>query len=346
MRAFQIHTWGEYGDYREVPVPEPGPGEVLIKMAGVGLCHTDEIFLNAQPGQMPYEAPFTLGHENAGWVAKYGPGAPEGAPAVGEAVIVYATSPCGQCRPCRNGAHNICVNAWRGRGYGDDGGLAEYLLVQDAGHIVPLGDLDPVAASPLCDAGTTSYHAVRRALPKLKPDGTAVVIGTGGLGGYGVQWLRMLTDARIVAVDTAQHRLDHARTIGAHETLLSGASVDADLAELVGADGADIVLDFVGNDATLATALSVTSRTGTMGIIGAGQGRVSVGWGPLPFECDLWVSQGSTVDDLRDVVKLAATGDLVMDVERFAFDDIPAAYRAMSEGTVKSRAVVEVSSSQ
>ncbi|NLT29763.1 MAG: alcohol dehydrogenase catalytic domain-containing protein, partial [Propionibacterium sp.] len=136
MRAYQITAWGEPAEYREVPVPEPGPGQVLVKVAGVGLCHTDELFLNAQPGMLPYELPFTLGHEIAGRVAKYGPGTPRDVPLVGTPVIVYASSPCGQCVSCRAGAENICVNTWRGRGYGADGGLAEYVLVDNLAHIV------------------------------------------------------------------------------------------------------------------------------------------------------------------------------------------------------------------
>ncbi|NLT29980.1 MAG: zinc-binding dehydrogenase, partial [Propionibacterium sp.] len=299
-------------------------------------------FLNARPGTFPYELPFTLGHETAGWVAKYGPGTPRDVPVVGSPVIVYASSPCGQCVSCRAGAENICVNTWQGRGYGLDGGLAEYVLVDNLAHIVPLDDLDPVATAPLCDAGTTSFHAVRRALHKLLPDGTAVVIGAGGLGGYGIQWLRLLSDARIIAVDTAQHRLDHAAELGAHELLLSEGDVNEQLKGLVGDRGADIVLDFVGVDATLATGLSVAARSGSFGIIGAGRGKVSVSWGQLPFECDLWCTQGSTVADLHAVVELAKTGDVVLDVNRFGFDDIPNAYRALAEGSVRSRAVVEV----
>ncbi|MGJ3507723.1 alcohol dehydrogenase catalytic domain-containing protein [Enemella sp. A6] len=342
MRAYQITAWGEPAEYREVPVPEPGPGQVLVKVAGVGLCHSDEFFLNAQPGMFPYDLPFTLGHEIAGWVAKYGPGTPHDVPLIGSAVIVYASSPCGECVSCRSGAENICLKTRSGRGYGRDGGLADYVLVDNLAHIVPLDDLDPVATAPLCDAGTTSFHAVRRALPKLLPDGAAVVIGAGGLGGYAVQWLRLLSDARIIAVDTAQHRLDHARELGAHELLLSDEDVNNRLAEMVGGRGADIVLDFVGIDQTLATGLSVAARSSSFGIIGAGRGQVSVSWGQLPFECDLWCTQGSTVADLFAVVELAKTGDVVMDVDRFGFDDIPNAYRALAEGSVRSRAVVEV----
>lgn len=343
MRAYQLLAEGG-GGYREVPKPDPGPGQVLIKVAGVGLCHTDEAFLQAPAGALPFQPPFTLGHETTGWVEKYGADAPPDGPPVGTPVIVYATQPCGTCRVCAAGAENSCPNAFFGRGYGNDGGLAPYLLVDDPGHLIELGDLDPIAAAPLCDAGTTSYHAVRRALPKLKPGGAAVVIGTGGLGGYAVQWLRILSDARIIAVDTAQHRLDYAKSVGADELLLSTESVNEDLKALVGNDGADIVLDFVGVDATLATAAQVVGRLGSLGIVGAGGGTLPVGWGRLPFECEAWVSQGSTVQDLRDVVKYAQDGKLVMDVERFSFDDIENAYQALHTGSVKSRAVVEVSS--
>ena len=133
-------------------------------------------------------------------------------------------SPCGECRWCRRGADNYCVEAWRGRGFGRDGGLASHLIVK-AGELVPLGDLEPRIVAPLTDAGATSYHAVQRVRPKLHDDSTAVVIGVGGLGAYAVQWLRLQTGARVVAVEAREERLQAALELGAHDALPAACNV-------------------------------------------------------------------------------------------------------------------------
>ena len=340
MTAYRLTGWQRPPAYQQVPVPVPTPGEVLVKTAGVGLCHSDTMLLQLPAGVLPYELPFTLGHENAGWVAEVGDGVTGVAP--GDPVVVSSPSVCGSCRFCLRGYTNYCVTGITGRGFGRDGGLAEYMLVASAGELVQLDGLDPRRAGPLTDAGTTPYHAVRRVLPKLVPGSTAIVIGAGGLGGYAVQYLRVLSPARVIAVDTAQHRLDYARELGAHETVLSTERVGADLAELTGGAGAEVVLDFVGADATMATALAASRRLGALGLIGASGGTLPVTWMTLPAECELFTTQGGTLSDLHEVVALAEAGTIRVDVDLFTFDQVAEAYAALAAGTVRSRAVVTV----
>ena len=168
---------------------------------------------------MPYRPPFTLGHENAGWVHALGAGVT--GLEVGEPVAVYGAWGCGHCIRCRQGMENYCVNAataGASGGLGRDGGMASYLLVPAARLVVPLGDLDPVAAAPLTDAGLTPYHAIRRSLPKLVPGSTAVAIGVGGLGHMGVQLLAAMTAATVIAVDQRPEALELARAGGADVT--------------------------------------------------------------------------------------------------------------------------------
>src|SRR5438309_1946668 len=114
MTAYQLVAWQQPPQFVEVAVPSPGPGEVLLKVAGVGLCHSDFIFLDAPPGLLPYELPFTLGHETAGWVEELGRGVADFA--VGDAVAVAGIHSCGRCRWCLRGADNYCVTGWKGRG--------------------------------------------------------------------------------------------------------------------------------------------------------------------------------------------------------------------------------------
>jgi alcohol dehydrogenase, propanol-preferring len=339
MTAFRLEAWGEPPRFAEVPVPRPAPGEVLLRMAAVGLCHTDLHFLEGAPGAFPYELPFTLGHENVGRVEEAGAGVDDLEP--GAAVAVAGVHSCGRCTTCLRGHDNYCPQGWRGRGYGDDGGLATF-LVAPRRELVPLGDLDPCAAAPLTDAGATSYHVVHKVQARLVPGSTAVVIGVGGLGGYAVQHLRLLTPARVVAVDVDPGRLDVARALGAAEVLASDRATATAVRALTDGAGAEAVLDFVGTDATARTALRCARAMGAVALVGAGGGSASVGWGRVPLECDVFVPMGATLADLHEVVALARSGALRMDVEVFPFERAAEAYQRFARGDLRARAVVAV----
>jgi propanol-preferring alcohol dehydrogenase len=207
-------------------------------------------------------------------------------------------------------------------------------------ELVPMEGLDPRRVGPLTDAGATSYHAVKRALPKLVPGSTAVVIGAGGLGSYAVQYLRRLSGARVIAVDVIPQRLDLARELGAHEAFMSDDTTAAQVRELTGGKGATAVFDFVGDDVTMAMSLACAANLGTVAIVGAGGGTAKVSWGVLPLECDLFIPMAATIADLHEVIALAETGDLRVEVELFAFEDAPVAYDRFRNNQLKSRAVV------
>jgi propanol-preferring alcohol dehydrogenase len=336
MRAFRLRDWQDPG-FAEVAVPEPGPGQVRVRVGGVGLCHSDVLFLELAAGILPYEVPFTLGHEIAGWVDAVGPGVDDLPPDT--AVAVACMSTCGRCTWCRRGADNYCVDSWHGRGFGLDGGLSSHLVVARR-DLVEIGLLDPRQAAPLTDAGATSYHAVRRVLPKLRPGSTAVVIGVGGLGGYAVQWLRMLSPARIIAVEAREERLPVAASLGAHETLLAGEGLSKRLKEALGPDGADAALDFVGNDQTMNAAIRNAAPMGSVAIVGQGFGTAQIRFGQLAHDCDVFIPQGAPIAELSEVIALAKTGDVVIETEQFGFDDTAEAYRRLTDGTLAGRAVV------
>ena len=133
MRAFQLVEAQKPPELREVPVPEPGPGQVLVKVGGAGACHSDLHIMEAPPGRAPGAAALHLGHENAGWVEKLGPGAAGFAP--GDPVIVYGPWGCGTCANCRVGMENYCeTTGGLGGGLaGHDEGMAPYLLVRRRG---------------------------------------------------------------------------------------------------------------------------------------------------------------------------------------------------------------------
>lgn len=336
MPAYRLLDWQQAG-FADVAVPEPGPGQVRVRIGGVGLCHSDLLFLEASAGMLPYDVPFTLGHEIAGWVDTFGAGVDDLTP--DEAVAISCMSTCGRCRWCRRGADNYCVDSWRGRGFGLDGGLATHVVVARR-DLVPLGTLSPEQAAPLTDAGATSYHAVRRVLPKLRPGSTALVIGVGGLGGYAVQWLRLLSPARIVAVDSREQRLPVAQGLGADETLLAGEGLSRRLREVLGPDGADAALDFVGTDQTMNAAIRNAATMGSVAIVGQGFGSAQLRFGQLAHDCDVFIPQGATVAELAEVIALAQSDEVTTETEQFDFGDTPKAYERLRAGTLAGRAVV------
>src|SRR5215218_10869093 len=223
MQAIRLTAWERPAELVEIPMPEPGPGEVLVRVAGAGLCHSDLHLMHWPAGTLPYDLPFTLGHEVAGTVVALGAGA-DGV-GVGDSVLVYGPWGCGGCRRCSLGEEHLCERAAatrkRGCGLGHDGGLAEYVVVPSSRLLVPLGDVDPVTAAPLADAALTPYHAIRRALPHVEPATAAVVIGVGGLGHVAVQLLCALSSLRVVAVDVRAEALELALEAGAAEALIA-----------------------------------------------------------------------------------------------------------------------------
>ncbi|CAM5542342.1 L-threonine 3-dehydrogenase OS=Streptomyces glaucescens OX=1907 GN=tdh PE=3 SV=1 [Streptomyces glaucescens] len=194
MKALQYRTVGAAPEVVAVPDPEPGPGQVLLKVTAAGVCHSDIAVMSWPAEGFPYALPLTLGHEGVGTAAALGAGV--AGIREGEAFAVYGPWGCGTCARCAEGKENYCLRAAElgihPPGLGAPGAMAEYLLVDDARHLVPLEGLDPVAAVRLTDAGLTPYHAVKRSLPKLLPGSTAVVIGAGGLGHVAIQLLRAL----------------------------------------------------------------------------------------------------------------------------------------------------------
>ncbi|WP_328430963.1 NAD(P)-dependent alcohol dehydrogenase [Streptomyces sp. NBC_00453] len=343
MKAVQYRRVGHVPEVVEVPVPEPGPGQVLLRVTAAGLCHSDLAVMGWPEEQFPYPLPMTLGHEGVGTVAAVGSGVT--AVVEGDDVAVYGPWGCGHCHNCAQGKENCCPRAAGlgilPPGLGSPGALAEYLLVDSPRHLVPLNGLDPVQAAPLTDAGLTPYHAIRKSLPKLVPGSTAVVIGVGGLGHLAVQLLRALTPARVVALDVSKEKLELARTVGAHETLLSDGAAAARVRELTGGTGADVVLDFVGAEATLAVAAASVAVAGDVTIVGIGGGTLAVGLGGgLPFEVSASFPYWGSRPELMEVVELARQGLISSHVETFTLDEAPTAYERLHAGDIIGRAVV------
>lgn len=342
MKALQYRTVGAAPEVVEVPVPEPGPGQVLLKVTAAGVCHSDFAIMGRTEAELGFPLPLTLGHEAAGTVAALGQGVTAFAP--GDEVAVYGPWGCGACVKCAEGKENYCLRAAelgiRPPGLGAPGAIAEYLLVDDARHLVPLGGLDPVRAVPLTDAGLTPYHAIKRSLPKLVPGSTAVVIGAGGLGHVAIQLLRSLSAARVVALDLGADKLALAREVGAHETVVSDAGAAAAVRELTGGLGAQLVLDFVGAPPTVATAGAVAAVEADVTIVGIGGGELPVGFGHSAYEVSVAAPYWGSRAELAEVLELARAGAVQVHVETYSLDDAPQAYERLHAGRVNGRAVV------
>lgn len=342
MRALRMTAWQAEPELTEVPVPEPGPGEVLIKVAGAGACHSDLHVMEWPEGTLPYRLPFTLGHETAGWVAALGPGLER--PQPGEAVIVYGPWGCGRCYQCAQGAENYCQRAneipYAGGGLGIDGGMAEYLLVPSPRLLVPLGDLDPRPAAALADAALTPYHAIKKSLGKLRPGSAAVVIGVGGLGHAAVQLLRALSAATVIAVDVAAEKLRLAEEAGAHHVLLAGDETAREIRKLTAGLGATLVLDCVGADATMATAAAAAAVDSDVAIVGLAGGTLPVRFGGLAWNASVRIPYWGTRTELMEVVALAAAGRLSLHVETFPLEQALEVYQKLRAGQVAGRAVL------
>jgi propanol-preferring alcohol dehydrogenase len=222
-----------------------------------------------------------------------------------------------------------------------DGGMAEYLLVPHARHVVPLPDgLDPVHAAPLTDAGLTPYHAVRRSWHKLPPGSTAVTIGVGGLGHLGVQALRATTAARVIAVDPRESARELAKRSGADLVLAPGPDLATQIREATSGLGADVVIDFVGSDETLAAAAAAARQLADITIVGIAGGTLPVSFFSVPYEASIQSTYWGNRTELAEVLDLAARGLLAAEVHRFVLDEAVEAYQQLDAGTIDGRAVV------
>lgn len=344
MKALKLVSPGTV-ELQEVPIPEIGPGEVLIKVGGAGLCHSDLHIL-----EMDESWPFfgnTVGHEAAGWVHRVGPDVSGFEP--GDAVLVNVIWACGQCRPCIAGRENACATTGSRTqfpttpGIGPDGAMAEYMKVS-ARHLDKLGDLDVVDAAPLADAGVTPMHAINSVRDRLTPDSTVAVLGIGGLGHMALQILAATPGARIIAIDTDANRLTAASTIGADLTALSDEGAAPQILEATEGYGVDVVLDFVGVQQTVNLARQIVAPEGAIQFVGLGGGSFPFTAGiegeTLPWGVRVQRSYGGTRKDQLEVIALARQGKIKVHTTPYRLSDAAKAFDDLAHGRVSGRAVL------
>ena len=342
MRALQYRTIGKPPEVVEIETPTPGPGQVRLKVTAAGVCHSDEFLMSLPEDQYAFGLPLTLGHEGAGIVDMLGDGVV--GVEIGDSVAVYGPWGCGRCYACAQGKENYCPYAAQlgiaPPGLGAPGAMAEYMIVNDARHLVPLGDLDPVAHVSLTDAGLTPYHAIKHTIPKLVPGSVAVVIGTGGLGHVGIQILRAMTNATVVALDVNEEKLQLAKDVGAHHVFLSNDDAVAEVRNLTHGLGAQAVFDFVGIQPTMTLGQAMIRAEGDQVLVGVGSGSLPVGMLDKPYEATVRSPYWGYRSELFEVLDLARSGAVHVETEVFSLENAPLAYEKLHAGELRGRAAI------
>lgn len=339
MKAVRLHEYHRRPVVEDVPEPRvSGPLDVLVEIGGAGLCRTDLHIVEGQWAEKSGVAlPYTLGHENAGWVREVGSAVTTVAP--GDTVILHPLVTCGLCRACRAGDDVHCENS-KFPGIDTDGGMAELLLTSVRSVVKLDPSLRPEDVAALADAGLTAYHAVRKAVPLLYPGAQVVVVGAGGLGHIGVQCLAALSSAEIIVIDRSPDALALAEELGAAHTVPADGGQVAAVADLTGGKGAHVVLDFVGEEGTEAESVAMLRRAGSYFVIGYG-GRVDI---PtidiIANEINVIGNLVGSYNDLCDLMALAARGAVTLHTQKYGLDDFQTAIDALDAGQVRGRAIL------
>ena len=323
----------------EVQVPEPGPGEVLVKVHAAGVCGTD---LHIVDGMIKPDAyPMTLGHEAAGVVEQAGQGV---GLAAGTRVAVFNKLFCGACEQCRLGRQNLCAAEPGQLGFNRDGGDAEYLVVPQRNLAVLPDAVDFAAAAVLTCAGMTAVHATR--MSGLQSGQTAVVNGIGGVGILVVQ-VAAHAGARVIAVADSDSKADLASKHGAADTIVLSQGDDyAALPEAVrsrtGGRGADVFFELVGTTDTMTAGIRSLAPRGRF--VSTGYTDQSLQIHPIEFilsETHLVSTVAATRTDLNDAIAMAAAGTLTVPLAgSYPLDGIVEALSALRSRSVLGRQVL------
>jgi propanol-preferring alcohol dehydrogenase len=336
MKATRFVEVGQPIQLVDLPDPEVGPTDVLVRISGAGVCHSDLHVIDGEVGVR--QKPITLGHENAGIVERVGSLVTEVKP--GDGVAVFGAWGCGVCALCEQGEENLCQKPIY-PGVMVDGGWAEKLLVPHPRNLVKLNGLDPVIAAPLTDAALTPYRAVRKALARLGPGRTLAIIGVGGLGHMALQIARALTPAtQVIAIDVSDEKLAMAKELGADHCVNAKADVGAAVKAATGGAGADAVIDFVGNDATLANAVASVAIAGKLVVVGIAGGTLPFSFWKIPLECEVTTSIWGNRRELKEVLELARRGLITPHIERQPLSAINEVIARLHAGDVRGRVVL------
>ncbi|HCB06678.1 MAG TPA: alcohol dehydrogenase AdhP [Nocardioides sp.] len=337
MKAAVVTDFAAPLELQDRPVPEPGPGQVLVRMEACGLCHTD---IHAAHGDWPVKPapPFVPGHEGVGVVERVGPGVT--VRAAGDRVAIpWLGHACGRCDHCISGWETLCEEQ-QNSGYSIDGAFAEY-AVADADFVVPVPEaVASIDAAPLTCAGVTTYKAIKVA--HIRPAERVAVFGVGGLGHLAVQYAR-LVGGIVVAVDVDDAKLDLAWTLGADHVV--NAATEDPVAALEALGGIDVAVVTAVIPAVFEQAFAALRRGGRLVCVGLPPEQD----GPMSLPIFPTVLKGISVigsivgtrEDLTEVFDLHAHGRTTVVAEGRKLDEVNQAIDDVLKGRAAARLVFE-----
>jgi propanol-preferring alcohol dehydrogenase len=340
MQAAVVEQFGKPLVIRELPIPEPGVGQILVKTEACGVCHTD---LHAADGDWPLKPglPFTPGHEGIGIVTKLGSGVT--AVKVGDRVgVPWLYSACGHCEYCLGAHETVCADAQFG-GYTRNGGFAEYIIA-DPNYVahIPAG-LSAQAAAPLICAGITSYKGIKET--HTKPGDWIVISGIGGLGHLAVQYAKAM-GLHVCAVDIDDAKLAHATKLGA-DAVVNAKHADAIEAVVKATHGgAHGVLITAPSLAAFKQGVGMTRKFGTCVLVGLPPGEFPTPLFDVVANCI--TIRGSFVGtrlDMAEALAFAVDGKVKADIELQPLSAINSVFERLKHGEVPSRVVLDFSRS-
>lgn len=333
MRAAIATAVGQPLSLTDLEVPEPGQGEVLVKITACGVCFTD---LGLLQGHYPFARfPVIPGHEITGTVAALGPGVtwPEPGSPVG---AQFLHDSCGHCGYCARGEQILCPRK-RITGIVADGGYAEYALLK-AGFVTPLPlELDPVAGAPLMCAGITAFNGLRRA--GATAGSRVAVIGLGGIGGMAVRYA-VAMGARVAVVGHSGRGEDQAKELGA-ELFIASSEIDAAAALKAWDGGAEVILNAAPASAAAAATLGGLAPDGTLVLCGYGPEPLTLPAQPMVLNrLHVMANPSGSPRDLRDTLAFSAQHGILPDVTPISLDQAPGTLDAMAAGGSHGRSVI------
>jgi NAD+-dependent secondary alcohol dehydrogenase Adh1 len=339
MRAARVVGYHRPLEMDDIPAPEvTGPHDVIVRIGGAGVCRTDIHILEGQWAEKSgVELPYTIGHENAGWVHAVGSAVTN--VAEGDKVILHPLITCGLCRACRRGDDVHCENN-SFPGISTDGGYAEYLKTS-ARSVVRIDDsLEPSDVAALADAGLTAYHVAAKAARRLRAGDRCVMIGAGGLGHIGIQVLAALSPAEIVVVDRNPDAVKLAESIGASHGIVADGSQVEQVLELTGGHGAEQVIDFVGEHGTTSEGIAMTRRAGDYHVVGYGENVNVPTIDLISTEINIIGNLVGSYSDLVELMALAAQQKVTLHTAKYPLDRFQDAIDDLSAGQVRGRAIL------
>lgn len=341
MKVVRVVAYHENLKLDEAPEPKiTSPLDVIVKIGAAGVCRTDLHILEGQwQEKSQVKLPYTIGHENAGWVHAIGDAVNN--IKVGDKVILHPLVTCGLCRACRFGDDVHCEDS-SFPGIDTDGGYAEYLKTT-ARSVIKLDDsLEPADVAALADAGLTAYHAVAKAARVLRPGNVVVMIGAGGLGHIGIQVMKAISGATLVVIDRNPDALALAKKLGADHVVQGGDGDEfvKEVMELTGDKGAEAVIDFVAEGGSTATGVRMLRRAGNYYVVGYGENINIPTIDIISTEINFIGNLVGSYNDLAELMVLAAQGKVVLHTSKYKLDDFQKAIDDLSAGKVRGRAIL------